>query len=113
MTKEAAVCLLSGGLDSATAAAIARSRRFDIYALSFDYGLSQLTTAFLVGAATILHNLRFMGNAAAHEMKAHSIQEISTALDIVEILLQNVYVLPKLAEVLPAANNRMERTRYG
>ena len=38
MKKEAAVCLLSGGLDSATAAAIARSRGFDIYALSFDYG---------------------------------------------------------------------------
>jgi len=35
-------------------------------------------------------------------MKAHSIQEISTTLDIVEILLQNVYVLPRLAEVLPA-----------
>jgi hypothetical protein len=54
-------------------------------------------------AATILHSLRFMGNAAAHEMKAHSVQEIATALDIVEILLQNVYVLPKLAERLPAA----------
>jgi len=33
-----AVCLVSGGLDSATAAAIARSRGFEIYALSFDYG---------------------------------------------------------------------------
>ena len=62
-------------------------------------------------AATILHSLRFMGNAAAHEMKAHTTQEISTALDIVELLLQNVYVLPKHAEALPAANNRMERTR--
>ena len=38
MKKEAAVCLLSGGLDSATAAAIARSRGFDVYALSLDYG---------------------------------------------------------------------------
>jgi len=33
-----AVCLLSGGLDSATAAAIAASRGFDLYAISFDYG---------------------------------------------------------------------------
>lgn len=33
-----AVCLVSGGLDSATAAAIARSRGFAVYALSFDYG---------------------------------------------------------------------------
>lgn len=33
-----AVCLLSGGLDSATSAAIAKARGFRIYALSFDYG---------------------------------------------------------------------------
>lgn len=34
----AAVVLLSGGLDSATTAAIARSEGFDLYALSVDYG---------------------------------------------------------------------------
>jgi 7-cyano-7-deazaguanine synthase len=33
-----AVVLLSGGLDSATAAAIAQSEGFDLYALSVDYG---------------------------------------------------------------------------
>jgi 7-cyano-7-deazaguanine synthase len=33
-----AVILLSGGLDSATTAAIARAEGFDLYALSFDYG---------------------------------------------------------------------------
>jgi 7-cyano-7-deazaguanine synthase len=33
-----AVLLLSGGLDSATTVAIARSEGFDVYALSFDYG---------------------------------------------------------------------------
>jgi len=33
-----AVCLLSGGLDSATALALARERGFDCYALSFNYG---------------------------------------------------------------------------
>jgi 7-cyano-7-deazaguanine synthase len=33
-----AVVLLSGGLDSATALAIARAEGFDTYALSFDYG---------------------------------------------------------------------------
>ena len=33
-----AVILLSGGLDSATTLAIARSLGFDCYALSLDYG---------------------------------------------------------------------------
>lgn len=33
-----AVVLLSGGLDSATAAAIAKNKGFDLYALSIDYG---------------------------------------------------------------------------
>jgi 7-cyano-7-deazaguanine synthase len=37
-SQRAAVVLLSGGLDSATAAAIAKSMGFAIYALSVDYG---------------------------------------------------------------------------
>ena len=36
--KEKAIVLLSGGLDSATCLAIARSQGFDCYCLSFDYG---------------------------------------------------------------------------
>jgi 7-cyano-7-deazaguanine synthase len=35
---EPAVCLLSGGLDSATCLAFARSKGYRCYALSFDYG---------------------------------------------------------------------------
>lgn len=35
---KAAVCLLSGGLDSATTLAYARRERFECFALSFDYG---------------------------------------------------------------------------
>jgi 7-cyano-7-deazaguanine synthase len=35
---KSAVCLLSGGLDSATCLAVARSEGFECYALSFDYG---------------------------------------------------------------------------
>jgi len=38
MAQTPAVVLLSGGLDSATALAIARSQNFDCYALSVDYG---------------------------------------------------------------------------
>lgn len=38
---EKAVVLLSGGLDSTTALAIAKSKGFECYALSFDYGQKQ------------------------------------------------------------------------
>ncbi|HLE48187.1 MAG TPA: 7-cyano-7-deazaguanine synthase QueC [Candidatus Thermoplasmatota archaeon] len=38
MKDRRAVCLISGGLDSAVAATIAKCERFDIYALTFDYG---------------------------------------------------------------------------
>jgi hypothetical protein len=49
----------------------------------------------------ILNHLRQMGNAAAHEMKAHTQGEINAAFDVLEYLLQGVYVIPKLAERLP------------
>ena len=38
MTNARAVVLLSGGIDSATAAAMTKARGFDLYALSFRYG---------------------------------------------------------------------------
>ncbi|HJW25703.1 MAG TPA: 7-cyano-7-deazaguanine synthase QueC [Rhodocyclaceae bacterium] len=49
-----AVVLLSGGLDSATCLAVARSRGFDCYCLSFDYGQrhrAELEAAGKVAAA--------------------------------------------------------------
>jgi hypothetical protein len=52
----------------------------------------------------ILHSLRFMGNAAAHEVKAHTPQQLNTAFDVVEHLLQGVYVLPGKAAGLPNGN---------
>lgn len=43
MQNRKAVILLSGGLDSATVLAIAKSRNFDCYALSFGYGQRHAT----------------------------------------------------------------------
>jgi 7-cyano-7-deazaguanine synthase len=50
--KPKAVVLLSGGLDSATAAAVARSEGYELYAISFDYGqrhLKELECAKKIG----------------------------------------------------------------
>jgi 7-cyano-7-deazaguanine synthase len=54
MKKPAAVVLLSGGLDSTTVLAMARSQGFDCYALSFRYGqrhIHELTAAATVASA--------------------------------------------------------------
>src|SRR5579862_7768804 len=58
-----AVVLLSGGLDSATALAIARERGFDCYALSVDYGqrhVAELEAARLVARSLGAHEHRIM-----------------------------------------------------
>lgn len=44
--------------------------------------------------ADILHRLRVLGNSAAHEVKAHQPVELNLAMDVVEHLLQAVYILP-------------------
>ena len=58
-----AVCLLSGGLDSATCLAWARRQGFACYALSFDYG--QRHRAELAAAARLAHAL----GAAEHKIE--------------------------------------------
>ncbi len=50
------------------------------------------------GAET-LQRLRSLGNAAAHEVKHHSQDQLCLALDVVDNLLLSVYVLPKRAEI--------------
>jgi 7-cyano-7-deazaguanine synthase len=61
---KSAIVLLSGGLDSATALAIARSQGFRTFALSVHYGqrhIAELEAAARVGAALGAHEHRVMG----------------------------------------------------
>ncbi len=44
--------------------------------------------------ANILHKLRTLGNKAAHEVKPHDNVRLSLALDVIDHLLQGVYILP-------------------
>ena len=48
-------------------------------------------------SAAILHKIRTLGNSAAHEVKPHSDRQLSLAMNIVEHLLKDVYILPKQA----------------
>lgn len=50
--------------------------------------------------ADILHQVQYMGNAAAHEVKRYDVETLGTAFDVVENLLQNVYILPAAASRL-------------
>jgi len=57
-------------------------------------GASVLTPA----SAAILHKIRTLGNLSAHEVQPHSDRQLGLALNIVEHLLKDVYILPKQAE---------------
>lgn len=45
----------------------------------------------------ILHQIRTLGNLAAHQVAAHSREELWLALDVIDNLLQAVYILPQEA----------------
>ncbi|MBC3964313.1 DUF4145 domain-containing protein [Pseudomonas simiae] len=48
--------------------------------------------------ADILHKLRSMGNESAHEAKPSSDKQISLSMDVVDNLLQSVYIHPNEAK---------------
>ena len=50
-----------------------------------------------------------MGNKAAHEVKAHTRDELNLAFDVVEHLIKAVYLLPEQAKRLPSASRRSAR----
>ena len=94
MANKSAVILLSGGIDSATAAAIARNTGFALHALSFHYGqrhareleCAEKVAAFLRAAShRVIHfDLRAVGGSALTDRiavpKGRSEAEIRTAL---------------------------------
>lgn len=48
--------------------------------------------------AKILHKIRSLGNDAAHEVKPHTLKQLSVAMGVVEHMLKDVYVLPTIIE---------------
>jgi len=50
--------------------------------------------------AELLHEERYLGNAALHEMETPPIQDIEDGLQIVEGLINTIYILPSKAKRL-------------
>jgi 7-cyano-7-deazaguanine synthase len=110
-----AVILLSGGLDSATALAIARARGFRSYALSVDYGqrhASELRAARRVARSLgatehrIMHvDLAGIGGSALTDLALQVPQQPTTGIPITYVPARNTIMLALAlawAEVLEA-----------
>lgn len=63
------------------------------------YGLS--SNGYLTSDnAEVLHELRFLGNAAVHELSYPSLNDLNVAIDIIELVLDNIYELKHKAKLL-------------
>lgn len=57
----------------------------------------------------ILHLIRNLGNKAAHEVKPHSAEQLALAMNVVEHLLDGVYIMPKkIASVFKGEEHKLE-----
>jgi len=102
-----AVILLSGGIDSATAAAIAREQGFQLHALSFDYGQRHIReldsakrVAAFLGAAShrlIKFDLRGIGGSALTDQievpKGRSAAAIAQGIPVTYVPARNTIFL--------------------
>ena len=116
-----AVVLLSGGLDSATTLAIARSQGYETYALSFDYGqrhLRELEAARKIAKSlgakehrTVkIDNQIFAGSALTDDVdvpKSRSEEEIGSGIPPTYVPARNTIFLAHAlawAETIPAGH---------
>ncbi len=119
--KKNAVVLLSGGLDSATTAAIAKVRGFQLYALSIDYGQRhrfELDAATRLGRSLDVRRhfiqkldlSQFGGSALVSQLsvpKGRSSAEMSAEIPVTYVPARNTIFLSlalALAEVVSAAD---------
>ena len=107
MAKKKAVALLSGGVDSSTTAAIAKSDGFELHALTLRYGQRherEIEAAKKVSAALAVRNhliidfdLRSIGGSALTDQidvpKARSIHEISRGIPVTYVPARNTIFL--------------------
>lgn len=113
--KKKAVVLLSGGLDSATCLAIARSQGYDCYALSLDYHQrhraeleAAKSIASILGVVehkTVMLDLSMFGGSALTDDSIQVPEEASTGIPVTYVPARNTIMLSLAlawAEVLKA-----------
>jgi 7-cyano-7-deazaguanine synthase len=120
-TRKKAVVLLSGGLDSSTALAVARSEDYALYAMSFRYGQRhsvELESASLIAAAMrvekhliVEFDLRVIGGSALTGQldipKQRAVDEIASGIPVTYVPARNTIFLSLAlawAEVLVAGD---------
>ena len=106
--KKKAVCLISGGLDSAVTAFIAKKQGYELYALSFNYGqrhIKELACAKKIAQTLdtkhhiILNiNLQKFGgsslfSSSAHKMKNHKLKDIGKTIPSTYVPARNTIFL--------------------
>jgi 7-cyano-7-deazaguanine synthase len=116
-----AVCLLSGGLDSATCLALARRDGFECYALSFDYGqrhkqeldaAADIAKTFAAARHLVAHiGLDVFGGSALTDdiavPKSRSVAEMATGIPVTYVPARNTIFLSYAlawAEVLESSD---------
>lgn len=67
----------------------------NLYTKIDDLVVKQILTP---AGSSILHKIRTLGNDAAHEVKPHSEKQLGLAMDVVEHVLNDVYIIPKKVE---------------
>jgi len=91
-----AICLLSGGLDSATCLALARREGYACYALSFDYG--QRHSVELEAAARVARSL----GAERHQVVEIGLDKFGGSALTADIAVPKARSLEAMSEAIPA-----------
>lgn len=97
--------ILAGGGLRATVEAICKEQ--NIGGKTLEARIDALVSNQLLAKpqADLLHEERYIGNTALHEIERPSASDVSIGLEIVEGLLNTIYVLPSKAEKLRKARN--------
>jgi hypothetical protein len=105
---DAGLKILAGGGLRSIVEAICEDRA--VKGKNLEGRIDQLVASKLLAEpqAKFLHEERYLGNVALHELEPPTAQELELGLEIVEGLLRTIYILPLKAQELEAARKTRE-----